>query len=241
MNMPVNIERCFSFINCQVQPPEKEIMLGGDNPPKRAITLSRQSGCGAHTVTEKLAALLQSRAPKGGCPWTVFDRNLMEQVLADHHLPERMARFIPEDRITEIDDVMNDLFGERPSAWTIVKQTSETILRLAELGNVILLGRGANVITARLSGVLHVRLIASLESRVQHMQQFEELTYKAALARIRCEDLGRSRYLRKYFNKDIEDPLLYHLVINTDLVSLDNTAKLIAETLFNCCKEVQAR
>ena len=33
------------------------------------------------------------------------------------------------------------------------------------------------------------------------------------------------RYVKKYFGKDIDDPLLYHLVINTDLVSYGESAR----------------
>jgi cytidylate kinase len=43
--------------------------------------------------------------------------------------------------------------------------------------------------------------------------------------------LGRERYLRKYFKKDINDPLLYHLVINTDLISFEEVAWMITEAI----------
>ena len=54
---------------------------------------------------------------------------------------------------------------------------------------------------------------------------------KAALELIRREDRGRKRYLRKYFRKDIDDPLLYHLVINTDFVSYQEAARLIGDAV----------
>jgi cytidylate kinase len=37
------------------------------------------------------------------------------------------------------------------------------------------------------------------------------------------------RYLKKYFKADINDSLLYHLTINTGLVSYDEAARLIVE------------
>jgi cytidylate kinase len=196
---------------------------------KRAVTISRQSGCGSHVLAEKLAGYLQARTPPGEPPWTIFDRNLMEEVLAEHHLPAHIAKYMPEDRVTEIADIMDELFGLRPASWALVEQTAETILHLAEVGNVILLGRGANLVTAKSPGVVHVRLIAPLETRVAHMQQFEELSRPAAAARVRREDLGRRRYINKYFQKDVDDPLLYHLVINTDSVPLETAARLIGE------------
>jgi cytidylate kinase len=231
MNTPMGFDKCLNFISCQMQPAGHPALVR--EQPKRAVTISRQSGCGAHAVAEELAAWLQARSPQGDCPWTVFDRNLMEKVLEEHHLPERLAKFIPEDRITQFDDIMSELFGLRPGSWTLVEQTAETILHLAGLGHVILLGRGANVVTASLPGMVHVLLVAPLEKRVENMQQFEKLTRPAARKRIQQEDHGRRRYLKKYFGRDIEDPLLYHLVINTGFVPLAEAARLIGELVLS--------
>jgi hypothetical protein len=225
MNTQFGFERCLSFINSQMH----AVPVFEENLPKCAITISRQSGCGAHAIAEELALLLQSRNPPGFPAWTIFDRNLMEQVMEDHQLPGRLARFMPEDRVSEIDDIMDELFGLRPSSWKLVEQTAETILRLAQLGNVIILGRGANIITARLPHMLHVRIVGSPEKRIENMQHLEGLTAKQASQRIQREDLGRKRYLKKYFGKGIDDPSLYHLVLNTGLVSFDDAARLIGD------------
>lgn len=120
-------------------------------------------------------------------------------------------------------------FSQHPPVETLVRQTSETILRLAEMGNVIIVGRGANIITARLPLVLHLRLIGSVEKRVAHVLRFDKLDRKEALQRIKREDGGRRRYLRKHFGKDIDDPLLYHLVINTNLLGLHEAALMVGK------------
>ena len=226
MSMPVGFERCLTFINCQAQTVGK---AAAKAECKHAVTISRQCGCSAHTVAEKAAAWLQEHSPKDAPPWTIFDRNLMERVLTDHQLPERLARFTPEDRVLEIEDILNELFSLRPASWTMVEKTAETILHLAGLGNVILLGRGANIVTAKLPGVVHVRLVGSLENRAASVQQGEGLDRKAALEFIRQHDLGRKRYVKKYFRQDIDDPLLYSLVINTDHVSPAAAAQVIGE------------
>ena len=232
MHTPANVENCLSFLHCYLQP-----KTGQERPafPKLAVTISRESGCGAHAIAEKLAAVLQAAAPKETSPWNIFDQNLMERVLAEHHLPESISKYMPEDRVTEISDIMDEVFGLRPGSWTLVEQTSETVLRLAELGNVIIIGRAGNVVTARLPHVLHVRLIAPLEDRIANHQHYEGLTRAAAVERISQQDTGRRRYLKKYFGKDVADPLLYHIVINTSLVTIDAAVQLIACALQRCC------
>ena len=87
------------------------------------------------------------------------------------------------------------------------------------------------MVTANLGHVFHVRLVSALEKRVQRIQELEQLSKKAALAFMRKEDRGRERYLKKYFEADVDDPLLYDLTINTDRISHDQAAKLIAEAV----------
>jgi hypothetical protein len=231
MKTTSNLDRCLAFINAQFQPPAPA--HGGESAFVRCVTISRQSGCGARFFAEELAALLQARLPHGARPWTVFDRSLVEAVLRDHHLPARLASFMPEDRVGPLNDIIEGLFSLHPPTETLVRRASETILHLAQLGNAILVGRGGNVITASLPGMLHLRLVGSLESRIAHHQSFDHLDRKAALQRIHREDGGRRRYFKEYFGKDIDDPLLYHFVINTDWVTREDAAKTIAAYALN--------
>jgi cytidylate kinase len=63
------------------------------------------------------------------------------------------------------------------------------------------------------------------------MQELEHLEHKRALELVEREDLGRRRYLKKYFDQDIDNPLLYHVVINTDLVPYEDAVRLIVDAV----------
>jgi cytidylate kinase len=228
MNASIGLDRCLSFINTQLRNGKATNVLKHEGHI-RAVTISRQAGCGATAVAERLAGLLQAQTPGDEAHWTVFDKNLVERVLEEHHLPQRFARFMPESWSSEIQDTLDELFGLHPPSWILVRQTAETILRLAKLGNVIIIGRAANIITAKLDSVFHVRLVASLENRIKHIQENDHVDRKAAVEFIEREDKGRKRYLRKHYHKDINDPLVYHLVINTDLIGYDAAAQLIGK------------
>ena len=56
-------------------------------------------------------------------------------------------------------------------------------------------------------------------------------TKKEAAAHIKAGDENRKKYIKSYFNVDIEDPLLYHMVVNTDLLTHKGAAYLIAEAV----------
>jgi cytidylate kinase len=230
MDTTIGVERCLAFISSQAKSGEPAATVSAARAWKLTVAIARQTGSGAHAVAERLANWLQARAPapKGG--WTVFDRNLVEKVLEDHHLPQKLAQFMPEDRISQMDDIMQEVLGLRPASWTLVHQTTETILALAELGGVILMGRGVNVIASRLEHVLHVRLVGSLPRRVERVRAFHGYSERQALEFIEREDRGRERYLQTYFSARATDPLLYHLTLNTDRIPLEEAALVIGET-----------
>ena len=219
------------FINSQWRPMGPRSKEASGRRQMDVVTISRQAGSGANAVADPLVARMQTEAPKDACPWTIFDRNLVEKVLDDHDLPGRLARFMPEDRKTEMSDTLDGLFGLQPSSWTLVRKTADTVLHLAEVGNVILIGRGANIITSKLNHVFHVWLVGSLEKRIAHLMEYKHLSLPKATEYARTEDLGRKRYVKKYYAADIDDPLLYHLVINTDRVPYEEAARMIAEAM----------
>ncbi len=45
------------------------------------------------------------------------------------------------------------------------------------------------------------------------------------------QDLARARYVKTYHNADINDPLQYHLVINTSRMGYENSARVIGEAV----------
>jgi cytidylate kinase len=67
---------------------------------------------------------------------------------------------------------------------------------------------------------------------------FYDIDEKEALEKIREEDKGRKDYVKQHFNKDIEDPLLYDLVINTDSMSLEDVASMIVHMIDRKNKEI---
>jgi cytidylate kinase len=221
----IGLEQCRSFINCQLS---SGGWAGSDVLVKPAITFSRMTGAGGLTVADELAEYLQAKVPRHA-PWTVFDRKLVEQVLEDHHLSKRVAEFMPENHKSMLTDIFEELLGLHPSAWTLVHQTAETILHLAQMGNVILVGRGASVVTRELDNVFHVRLVGSVAKRIERVQQVYELDRPAAIEFINRKDKGRRRYLKEHYHEDIDDPLLYHLIINTDRIRSEDAARLIGD------------
>ena len=232
MSIGPNLEKCLTYIDCQTTPPAQHSFHNANTHSRPSVTLSRQTGCNTMVIASKLAEFLQVRDPSP-CGWTVFDKNLVEKILEEHSLPKRVAEFMPEGRISAIQDMLEELLGLHPSSTTLLRETIETVLHLATLGNVILVGRGAAVITRPLSNVFHVRLVAPLEQRAEKVMKQRQITREAALEFIKKEDRGYKLYLKDCFKADSDDHMLYDLVVNTARITPDNVARLIGEAVMS--------
>lgn len=219
---------CRNYIRCQGEifaTANAEMMH-----PRPFVTLSRQAGAGGLTTTQKLVDYLNHRLdPERSCPWTAFDGELIDKCLAENQLPEKFAKYLEEGKASAISEMLDELFNVHPSRSRLVRRVSETILHVAYCGHCVIVGRGAAVVTRGLRQRVSVRLIGSLKRRVLHVMEFYGMNRRDAETFVQREDKRREEYVREYLNHDINDPLLYHLVINTDDVSYDETAHLIAD------------
>jgi len=222
MSESVSFEKYRAYLVSQKDRPS------GERPHQPFITISRQAGAGAETVARLLAEKLNAQGPKDAQPWTVFDKNLITKVLDDQNMPQEIARHVQEDKDTTLKALVGELLGLHPSMWTIFHHTSDTILKLARIGRCIIVGRGGNIITAKLKGGLHVRLVAPESVRLAHLKSHFKMEDKAAGKYLHDEDAGRRRYLKSNFEKDIDDPLLYDAVLNTATLGFDRTADILA-------------
>src|SRR5271169_4185879 len=99
---------------------------------------------------------------------------------------------------------------------------SEEILNQAQRGNVLIKGWGAATLLRDVPQVISVRVCATMDFRVRIMME-RQGREDAAMVQEEIErfDAARGRTLRAYFNVEQEDARLYHIVLNTELLSVD--------------------
>ncbi|MEW6652405.1 MAG: cytidylate kinase-like family protein [Bacteroidota bacterium] len=197
--------------------------------PGPVITISRETGIGAGIICKKLTEYFNSRALEQYDDWTYFDKNLIERVMQDHNLPDHFKKTLSEEKPAKMDAWFSEMLGISPSRLSLLHKTSNTIKKLSDFGNVIFVGRGANIITAKYENAFHIRLVAPVSYRIETSMELYQLDKKTAAEFIKREDEARKVYILKYFHKNIEDPLLYHVIINTYLLSFDEIAAMIGQ------------
>lgn len=194
------------------------------------ITVSREYGAGGSEVARRVAASLG---------WRLVDNELVEQVAARCGLSPDAVAQLEERAPSFVERVARSFVAATPEIVPagdalptvpeadLVSVTEAVVADLAANGDVVFVGRATAAVLATERDALHVRVVAPREHRIGIIAA--RLGVGAAEARTAIDqtDAMRRRYHRQYYNRDWDDPTIYHLVLNTAALGLDGAAALI--------------
>lgn len=106
---------------------------------------------------------------------------------------------------------------------------SQIIVDMAKDGDVIIIGRGGQMVLQDHPGALHVQLVADEETRAARVQQWEGIDHEQAIERMRAFNRSRAAFHKKFWKVDVWDPRLYDLVINTTRLDYPAAADLVVQ------------
>jgi len=203
-------------------------------PDMSAITISRQYGSGGGEVAARLAQRLQ---------WQLIDHEIVARVAHTLGITEEEASMHDERVEGFVARALNALQLAVPvvpippttapaQEERVYNEALQKVVVMAvKTGHVVIVGRAAQAILANRRDVLHVRIVAPLKQRITYVARREGLDEAAVQARIQLKDRDRTRYLQSQYHFDVNDPLLYDLVINTGVIDLDSTVDLVCIAL----------
>lgn len=109
-------------------------------------------------------------------------------------------------------------------------KTMTTLIReLAARGDIVLLGRGSQMILADMPSALHVLCIAPARLRAMRLAEREGIGLEDATRRMVESDRARCAFYKKFWKVSVEDPSLYDLTVDTSRLSFEAAAELIAQ------------
>lgn len=193
------------------------------------VTISRQAGAGGHLLayvlmTDMLKQTEQRSLFEG---WHVFDKEITEIVAQDPVLRDAMDVYKKSHYKSETRNFLESLFSGRDNEYIIRKKTFEVIHLLSAIGKVIIVGRAGCCVTRHLPMGVHIRLVSPEPVRIKWVMRRFKVSESEARANIRREDRDRQRLFKTYFSRDIEDPLLYDAVWNTESADLHEIAQSV--------------
>ena len=109
-----------------------------------------------------------------------------------------------------------------------IEVTTAVINELADEGNVVIVGRGSNVILKSRPDVFHVGFVAPLELRISNIMEREQLIWKDAGRFTVDNEKAREGYFKKFFKVNPNDPSLYHMMVNLGYTDTKTAAEMVA-------------
>ena len=95
--------------------------------------------------------------------------------------------------------------------------------------NAVFVGMGAGIILSGTNNLLNIRVIRLLSERVKAIAQVKDIPYDDALDLVEKMDEGKKDFISHYFDVDVDDPTLYHLIMNSSYISLDDALDMVSE------------
>lgn len=190
------------------------------------VTISREAGAGGRSLAD---AVLREASARGLGAWHRFDDELCKAVLADPKIRTSLEALVAERVRGALEDELLQLFGGESSQAHVYGRMFQCVRRVAALGNAVILGRGAACYTRKLEGGVHVRLTAPRSVRVARMASVMGLRHADAETWIDEQDSNRALLVRRYFKRDVADPLLYDAVWNTGSLSVETIARCVVD------------
>lgn len=197
--------------------------------PLPSVTISRDAGARGVQTAHALKQYLDA-TEKTGIKWKVFEANLVNILLKRNSLPSTLANRMPEDKVGFLQRVKT-LFEHAPSDQELFQRTRQLLDELLDLGQCIIVGRGADLQGIKKSRVLKVKLLVSEETAIRRIAKDEGISrQKAAELRVKRNN-ARAAYVKTYFHKNYHHLDHFDLVIQTDDLRVVEVAEKIGRAL----------
>lgn len=218
------------------------------------ITISRQYGSGGDEIADRVCELLGYRH---------FDKRLIRQAAIEAGLSDQEVIDYTEDSyrvknfierltgrpipVAKVSVWKEDSKGVRSAENVILNDdvalglVQKAVMAGHQAGNMVIVGRGGQLILKDHPEVLHVRIEAPMEERIQRVKELLKQEKQAFQADINLRraaqdvivtrDFASADYIQQYYAIDWADPLLYHIVLNTAKVTVEQSAQIIVELI----------
>lgn len=186
------------------------------------ITISRGTFAGGEKVAQLLAEKLG---------YTTVSREQLYQKVKEWYSYDvdtiaELLEQAPTSRVVSISDRRNRIsMGERRRQVFLAVQAS--LCELLRKDNVVYHGQAGHLLLPGIAHVLRVRLIAPRTKRVEMAMAREGLTRTEASKKIDQVDSERTRWTTAFFGVNWGDPLLFDIVLNLEVMSLEEACELV--------------
>ena len=194
---------------------------------KIIINIGRQIGSGGHIIAKMLAEefnckfydreLLNLAAKESGFSEKFFEQN-------DEHKGFFLTRFHMHVPLVGETNFYKSSFSDE----SLYKFQSDAILKAADEGSCVFVGRTADYVLRDRKNVVNIFVTASMDYRIKQVCQRRGCTRAEARKIISKGESERSNYYNYYTGKKWDDSSSYDLCIDSSHLGIEETEKFIA-------------
>lgn len=200
----------------------------------RAVTISREYGSGGGEIAARLAERLD---------WQLIDHEVVKQIAVRLGVEEEDAAAHDEHAESWVMQFLSTMQGVGPmvalpsdlafppTEISYTRALRDVVNGAVLAGQVVIVGRGSQIILRNRRDTLHVRVVAPLDLRIAYVALRENLTRTEAQQRITQREQERRRYLSNTYRALPDDAHLYDITLNTAVLDLDGCVTLIQRAL----------
>jgi hypothetical protein len=206
--------------------------------PKRIICVSHLTGAEgeavARGVAERLAfRYLDEEIIETAAEWVDLDPSVVGDVERRKSLMTRITESMRGQSLP----TRPDASGQSRSGAAALRQMptdedlrvliTDAIREAAQEGDIVIASHAASVVLADRKDALRVLVTASQKTRVGRIAGARNLDARQAEKVLAEEDAARADYLKRFYGIELELPIHYDLVVNTDDLTPELGADLI--------------
>jgi cytidylate kinase len=105
------------------------------------------------------------------------------------------------------------------------------IKELAQGQNAVIYGRGGQFILKDYPQALHISVVAPLKVRLKRVMETQQLNEDKAKQETQRFDNSAREFMKRFFGADMEEPIHYDLVINTEHIRYETAASMIMHVI----------
>jgi cytidylate kinase len=189
----------------------------------------------ARGVAERLGfRYLDEEIIERAAAWAELDPAVVGEVERRKSLMKRIGEAIRAESLPSRPDAAaqrrsgDAAVRERPSDEDLRALVRDAIRDTATEGNIVIASHAAAIVLADRDDTLRVLVTASQNTRAHRIASMQHLDERPAAKLVADADASRADYLRRFHNVDRELPIHYDVVVNTDVLTPEVGADIVA-------------
>lgn len=205
--------------------------IGGHTMGKTVITISREFGSGGRSIGRAVAEKLG---------YKFYDQELIMQVAEESGLSKEIVEKYDEYATHKNSFLYSiavnaggDAYGGLSFANKVQIAQSNVIKAIAEKGNCVIVGRGADYILRDCPDALHVFIRADIRSRAERVVKLYGETDKKIEDRLRDKDTKRKVFYRSFTMREWGLCENYDISLDSAKIGIDKCVDIIVDIAKN--------